>query len=151
MNGGVQIIYGGIMPKAAPIWYNRPPVLECKCDATNLAKRHKCPCFSPFLKHFFAFSLITFNFSIFHLFFSIQICHTLFHWKISDDFCDIWICNFQENGDFEKILFKLWNWFETPWNFPLKIWDPLCFCPKIWDPLKHSGRVFPINNVHPLM
>ena len=37
-----------------------------------------------------------------------------------------------------------------PLKFSPKHLRPLIFCPKIRDPLKHSGRVFPINNVHPL-
>ena len=53
-----------------------------------------------------------------------------------------------KNGDLRK-----WSSFEIdlrPLKFSLKNLKPLIFCPKIWDLKKHSGRVFPINNVHPL-
>ena len=53
-----------------------------------------------------------------------------------------------------EILKKFWSNFEIdlrPLKFSPKNLRPLIFLPENLRPLKkHSGRVFPINNVHPL-
>ena len=54
-----------------------------------------------------------------------------------------------------EIFKQIWSNFEIylrPLKFSLKNLRPLIFLSKNFSPLKkHSGRVFPINNVHPLI
>ena len=59
---------------------------------------------------------------------------SIFYFWNCYDFCDVWICIFQEIGNFEKkngqTLKLIWD----PLNYLLKIWDPLFFVWKFETP-----------------